>query len=400
MTELLTMMNRIKSRSAEMEPELIDYYRNFHRFPELSFRESETSNQVQKILDAWKIDFSTGWADTGVVGIINPKSTGKTIVLRADMDALPITEKTDLNYISTNQGVMHACGHDIHMACLLGAAKILDELAINLNGRFVLLFQPGEEKLPGGAERIIRQNLFTLYKPDYIIGQHVAPEIETGRLGFIAGPYMASSDEIYITVRSKGGHGALPQLTPDTVFSASQIVVGLQQVVSRFAPPLVPTVLSFGNILTKGGATNVIPEEVKIEGTFRTMDEHWRFKAHNRIRQIVNGISQASGVTADVEIVKGYPVLENNTRLTDMAIHAARKFAGEEKITKLEIRMTSEDFAWYSHQFPSLFYRLGVGFENQPPCSLHSPEFVANEKAIAFGSAFMAYLAVFLASVD
>lgn len=389
------MKTKIQQLAKEYLEEILAIRRHIHANPELSFEESETSAFVTSKLDEMEIPYKTGFAEHGILGILKgEKGEGKTIALRADMDALPIVEENDLPYKSCKKGVMHACGHDIHASCLLGAAKILNALKAELSGTILFVFQPGEEKLPGGASVMMADGLFDEYIPDLIIGQHVYPELPAGEVGFRPGQYMASSDEIYIDFKGKGGHAALPYNTIDTVLMVSQAVVSLQQVVSRNIPANVPAVLSFGNIACSS-AMNIIPETIKLEGTFRIMDEQWRYVAHDKIRNIATSVANGMGGNADVDIQIGFPSVYNNPEVTLKAQKAAKEFLGEAGVHDLDIRMTAEDFGWYAQKYPACFYRLGVGYNDEKETGgLHSPKFLANENSIETGMTLMAYLAV------
>jgi amidohydrolase len=389
------MKNEIKKLANDYLEDIVAIRRHIHANPELSFEEKETSAFVAAKLDEIGIPYKTGYAEYGLLGIIKGgKGKGKTIALRGDMDALPIIEENNLPFKSLHSGRMHACGHDIHTSCLLGAARILNSLKNEISGTILLVFQPGEEKIPGGASLMMADGLFDEYVPDLIIGQHVYPELPAGDVGFRPGQYMASADEIYITLKGKGGHAALPHNTIDTVLMASQTVVTLQQVVSRIIPTQVPAVLSFGNIVCKS-AMNIIPETVKLEGTFRTMDEKWRYIAHEKITKLTQSVADGMGGTCDVDIQIGFPSVYNNPEVTLAAKKAAKEFLGETPVHDLDIRMTAEDFGWYAQKYPACFYRLGVGHTDGTfSGGLHSPNFLANEKAIETGMALMAYLAV------
>ena len=384
----------IKEKAAALLPEIIKIRRHLHANPELSFREFKTSEFISKILTENRIEHKNGIAGTGIVGLIKGSNSTKTIALRADMDALPITEQNDVEYKSNNEGVMHACGHDVHSSCLLGAAIILNELKDNLNVDVKLIFQPGEEKLPGGASLMIKEGVLKNPEPKAIFGQHVMPFIEAGKVGFRSGMYMASTDEIYVTVKGKGGHAAMPHLNIDPVLIAANIIVSLQQIVSRVANPATPSVLSFGKIIANG-ATNVIPNEVKMEGTFRTFDEKWREEAHRRMKQLAENIAKGMGGEADFTIEKGYPFLINNEELTEKAKSAAIEYLGEENVKDLDIWMAAEDFAFYSQQIPACFYRLGTRNEAKGiTSSVHTPTFDIDEKAIETGMGLMAWMVV------
>ncbi|MEO8109298.1 MAG: M20 family metallopeptidase [Ginsengibacter sp.] len=386
------MKEKIKKLAAEYSDEFIDIRHHLHAHPELSFKEFETSKFIQNKLADWNIRYEV-MATTGVVGIIEGKNPGdKVIALRADMDALPIKEQNEVSYISKNDGVMHACGHDVHSTCLLGAAKILNELKDEWEGTIKLIFQPGEEKNPGGASILIKEGVLENPEPAAIFALHVHPGLETGKLSFRSGMVMASADEIYITIRSKGGHAAAPHLTTDIILTTSHLVVNLQQVISRMNDPFNPSVLSITSI-QGGNTTNVIPAEVKLIGTFRAMNEEWRFKAHDLIRRICNNTAGMTGAEIEVTIDVGYPFVMNNEQLTLTAKRRAAEFAGEDNVEETEMRMAAEDFAFYSHKIPACFFRLGVGNKEKKIISgVHTPLFNIDEAAIANGVGIMAWL--------
>ena len=367
---------------------------HLHAHPELSYHEFETSKYVQQKLNEYGVDFEI-MANTGVIGIIQGKNPGKKVIaLRADMDALPILEKNNVPYRSQNEGIMHACGHDVHTTCLLGATKILSKLKEEWEGTIKLIFQPGEEKNPGGASLLIKEGVLENPKPDAIFALHVHPGLEVGRLSFRGGMVMASADELYITIKGKGGHAAAPHLTTDTIVAASQLVVNLQQLVSRMNNPFNPSVLSVTSF-QGGNTTNVIPSEVKLMGTFRAMNEDWRFKAHELIKNICAETGKIYGAQIDVEIDVGYPFLVNNIELTEKAKRKAAEFTGEENVEETEMRMGAEDFAFYSHRIPACFFRLGVGnIKNNITSGVHTPTFDIDEHAIEQGMGIMAWLAV------
>ncbi len=382
-------------KAKELHPELLATRRDIHANPELSFQEFETQKKVEKYLNE-KLGLETQrMANTGVVALIrgkNPES--KCIGMRADMDALPIVEVDDGRpYRSKNEGVMHACGHDVHTTSLLGAATILNGLKDQFEGTIKLVFQPGEERLPGGASLMIKDGVLENPKVDCMIGQHVMPLIETGKVGFRKGLYMASTDEIFMTVKGKGGHGAIPNLAVDSVLMASQIVVALQQIVSRNQNPALHSVLSFGKI--EGlGATNVLPNEVKLEGTFRTVNEEWREEAHQRIRKLAEGIAEGMGGSVEVDIRRGYPFLKNDELLTQQCIESSEEILNEENVTKLDLWMAAEDFSYYSQQVPSCFYRLGTkNVEKGTGVSVHNSKFDIDEDALINGAGVFAYIA-------
>jgi hippurate hydrolase len=388
------MKNRIKELAHKYAPEFIAIRQHIHSHPELSFQEFETSEFIQQKLDEFGVTYTSGVAGTGIIAIIEGKNpSSKTIALRADMDALPITEANEVPYKSLNTGVMHACGHDVHTSCVLGASRILQELKNEFEGTIKILFQPGEEKHPGGASLMIKDGALENPRPDAIIGMHVHPTMEAGKLGFRDGKYMASADEIYITIKGKGGHAALPHLTTDTILVASHLVVSLQQVISRNNNPFSPSVLSIC-AFNGGYTTNVIPSEVKLMGTFRAMDETWRFKAHDIIKKQATELAHAMGAEIDIEILVGYPCLYNNEAVTAQARGLAEDYLGIDKVEDTEIRMGAEDFAFYSQIVPACFFRLGTGNVARGITSgVHTPTFDVDESAIEVGIGTMAYLA-------
>jgi len=386
------LVDKIKSLSKDYTADSLAIRHHLHAHPELSYQEYETSNYIQRQLTEYGIPY-TVMATTGVVGIIEGQNPGsRVIALRADIDALPITEETQLPYKSRNEGVMHACGHDVHTTCLLGAARILQELRGEWEGTVKLIFQPGEERNPGGASIMIREGVLENPKPEAIFGLHVHPQMEVGKLSFRSGKVMASADELYLTVRGKGGHAAAPHLTTDTILVASHIIVALQQVVSRNSSPFSPSVLSICSF-QGGHTTNVIPSEVKLLGTFRTMDESWRFKAHELIEQQARAIAEGMGAEIDIRIDVGYPNVYNHEGLNNIAIDLAETFVGKEKVFETELRMGAEDFGYYSQQIPGCFYRLGTGnIEKGIISGVHTPTFNVDESAIPIGIGMMAWL--------
>lgn len=386
------LKERIHQLAKQYAPETIDIRRHLHAHPELSYKEFQTSAFVQDKLKGLGISFEVK-AATGVVGLIKGKNPEKRVIaLRADMDALPIREENAIPYKSQNDGVMHACGHDAHTSILLGASKILNELRDEWEGTVKLIFQPGEEKNPGGASLMIKEGVLHNPQPQAIFGLHVHPGLEIGKLSFRSGPSMASADEIYITVRSKGGHASTPQLTVDTILVASELVVALQQVISRNKSPFTPSVLSI--CAFQGGfTTNVIPSEVKLMGTFRAMDETWRFQAHNLIRKMAKGLAISTGAEIDVNVDVGYPVVNNDAQLYPVARTKAEEYAGKENISETEVRMGAEDFGYYTQEIPGCFYRLGVMNEAKGiTSSVHTPTFNIDESAIETGMGMMAWL--------
>lgn len=388
------LKDKISQLAQNIHTEVVGNRRHLHANPELSFEEYETSAFVKAKLDELGISYQS-MADTGVVALIKgAKSSDAVVALRADMDALPILEANDVPYKSQKAGVMHACGHDVHTSSLLGTAKILTELKEEFAGTVKLIFQPAEERLPGGANLMIKEGVLENPKPQAVIGQHVMPLIETGKVGFRAGKYMASTDEIYVTVYGKGGHGAQPQQNIDPVLITSHIIIALQQIVSRVADPKIPSVLSFGKVIANG-ATNVIPNEVKLEGTFRTMDEEWRAKAHVKMKKMAEGIAEAMGGSCDFNIMNGYPFLINEEELTASARAYAEDYLGKENVLDLDIWMAAEDFAYYSQVSDACFYRLGTGNEKRGiTSSVHTPTFDVDEDSLRLSTGLMTYIAL------
>ena len=386
------LQEQIKKLAAQYATENITMRRHLHSHPELSYKEFETSKFVQQKLADLGIDF-TVIATTGIVAIIkgkNPES--RTIALRGDMDALPITEENDVDYKSQNVGAMHACGHDVHTTILLGAARILNDIKDSFEGTIKLLFQPGEERNPGGASYMIRDGALENPRPQGIVALHVHPGLNVGKLSFRKGRVMASADEIYITIRSKGGHAAAPHLTADTVLIASHLIVGLQQIISRNNNPTSPSVLSICSI-QGGHTTNVIPSEVKLMGTFRAMDETWRYKAHELITKQAKGIVEGMGAELDLHIDIGYPTVDNDPAFTETAWQQANAFMGTENVEETELRMGAEDFGYYTQVVPGCFFRLGVRNEAEGIIhNVHTPKFNIDEAAIETGVGMMAWL--------
>ncbi len=388
------MKEQIQELSQKIFGDVVNNRRHLHANPELSFHEVATSAYVASKLDALGIPY-VRMADNGIVGLLSGnKPSNQVIALRADMDALPITEANDVPYKSQNAGVMHACGHDVHTSSLLGTATILSSMKDQFAGTVKFIFQPAEEKLPGGANLMIQEGVLENPKPQAVIGQHVMPLIDAGKVGFRAGKYMASTDEIYVNVKGKGGHGAQPQQNVDPVIITAHILTALQQVVSRFADPKSPSVLSFGKVIANG-ATNIIPNEVYLEGTFRTMDEQWRQEAHRRMKKMAEGIAESMGGSCYFNIMKGYPFLINEEKLTASVRGYAEDYLGKENVLDLDIWMAAEDFAYYSQVADSCFYRLGTRNESRGITSaVHTPTFDVEESALAVSTGLMAYMAL------
>jgi amidohydrolase len=387
-------IDRIKALSESHFQQVVEHRRYLHAHPELSYQEVNTAHYVKKELERMGIAHRS-MASTGLVAEIAGRNPGaRTIALRADMDALPIQELNEVEYKSTCAGVMHACGHDAHTASLLGTAFILNEVKDHFTGTIRLLFQPGEEKNPGGASYMIRDGALENPRPSGIIGQHVFPVLPAGKIGFKEGMYMASADEIYLRVIGKGGHGAAPDLAVDPIVIASHIIIGLQQIISRNASPKQPTVLTFGNIIGKG-ATNIIPNFVDIAGTFRAMDETWRKEGLAKIKKMAESIAEGMGGRCEVEISMGYPYLENDPMLTRRIRKAAEAYVGAENVVDIDITLGAEDFAYYSHVVPAAFYRLGTRNDAKGITSyVHTPTFDIDEEALRISSGLMAWMAL------
>lgn len=394
------LKQKIQHLAHQYKDDFIEIRRHLHAHPELSYKEFNTSLFIKEKLTQWNIPF-TGMATTGVVALIegnDPQS--RVIALRADMDALPITEQNDVIYKSKNEGIMHACGHDVHTTCLLGAAQILQQTKSEWQGTVKLIFQPGEERNPGGASLMIKEGALAKPTPAGIVGLHVHPGLPVGKLSFRKGRVMASADEIFITIKSAGGHAAAPHLTADTVLIASHIIVALQQIISRNNNPTSPSVLSICSV--QGGyTTNVIPSEVKLMGTFRAMDETWRKKAHGLITKQVKGIAEAMGAEADVLIDVGYPTVDNDPAFTEQAWQLAKEYVSPDDVSETELRMGAEDFGYYTQHIPGCFFRLGVRNEAAGIVhNVHTPFFNIDERAIETGIGMMAWLGVNLLLIN
>ncbi|MES2560454.1 MAG: M20 family metallopeptidase [Bacteroidota bacterium] len=391
----MSLLKQIKDKAKQNHAYVVSLRRHIHQHPELSFQEYNTQAFVEHKLREMGITDIEHKAKTGLVVHIKGKNPDiKTIALRADMDALPIVEQNDVPYKSQNEGVMHACGHDVHTSSLLGAAMILNDLKDSFEGTIKLLFQPGEEKLPGGASIMIRENALQNPQATSIIGQHVMPLLPAGTIGFREGLYMASTDELYVTIKGKGGHGAMPHLNIDPVLIMAHMITALQSLVSRRANPIIPSVLSFGKVIANG-ATNVIPDEVKLEGTFRTLDEDWRAEAHVLMVKTATQLAESMGGSCEFEVRKGYPFLMNDLNVTRRAKEGAREYVGAENVVDLDIWMAAEDFAYYSQEMPACFYRLGTRNEKRGiTSSVHTPTFDIEEDALELSAGLMAWLAV------
>ncbi len=389
-----SILKHIKDLSEKYQDEWIRIRHHLHRYPELSFQEHQTQKYVSHELGQLGIRELQPVAETGILAVVQGHNTrGKTLILRADMDALPVEEENNIPYRSEHKGIMHACGHDVHMTCVLGAARILLEIRHLWEGRLLLLFQPAEEKVPGGAKQIVESGILAEYKPDLIIGQHVDPSLRVGTAGYRPGKYMASADELYLTVSGHGGHAALPDKVTNTPYIAARLLTGMEELVENRSPEGFPSVLRFGKIEAKG-ATNVIPGTVKMEGTFRTFDENWRREVHERISGMTQTMDRQYEAKISLEIRKGYPVLVNDPDATRKAKSYSSAYLGRENVMELDLRMTAEDFAYYSRVAPSLFFRLGVTPPEQTVIHpLHSSRFNIHEPVLSLGVGHLTWLA-------
>jgi amidohydrolase len=398
------LLQHIKSMAAEISAEIVSIRRHLHQHPELSFEEYNTSEFVCSVLDAHQIPYTKGFVKTGIVALIEGKNpTAKTILLRADLDALPIEEKNDVPYKSRNSGVMHACGHDVHTASVLGTAIILHRLKDRFEGTVKIMFQPGEEVLPGGSSLMIKEGVLENPHVDLALAQHVFPSMEVGKVGFRKGMYMASTDELHITITGKGGHAAMAGEYNNPLVIAANIITELEKQfpfeinaegVSLNTDNRIPTVVAFGKIEGKG-ATNVIPEQVYMAGTLRTMDEQWRGRVKERIKEIIYGVCDAYKARAEINIIDGYPFLVNDDRVTELCRQCAVDYLGADHVEDLPLRMTAEDFAYVSQQVPSCFYRLGTGNKEKGiTAGVHTPTFDIDEKALELSTGLMAWMAI------
>lgn len=393
------LLNRVRESAQDLFTRVQNIRHHLHAHPELSFKEFKTAEFVTDELESIGIEVQR-MSTTGVVGLIKGlKGEGPVVALRADLDALPIQEKNDTDYVSKNEGIMHACGHDVHTASLLGAAHILQSLREEFGGTIKLIFQPGEELLPGGASIMIADGVLENPAPQQIYAQHVFPSLPAGHVGFRSGMYMASTDELHVTVYGKGGHAAMPKDYVNPILIASTIIAALNAFFMDEKTRLrsageTPTVLAFGKI-TGMGATNVIPETVSIEGTFRTMSEDWRNKAHEFLIRTAEGIAKEMGGRCEFRIDRGYPVLFNDNEITDRAKWAAEEYLGAHRVHELDLRMTAEDFAFYSQKIPACFYRLGTASaDGKFTAGVHSPVFDIDEKALETGAGLLAWIAL------
>ncbi|MCK5846163.1 MAG: amidohydrolase [Bacteroidales bacterium] len=385
-----TLRHRIEQHCRLYHSDVVAVRRHIHANPELAYEEFKTSEFIQKKLTQYGIPFKT-MAKTGIVAFIEGRKKDKVIALRADMDALPIQEIKTTPYKSKVDGVMHACGHDAHSAMLLLAGRVLNEMRHDLDGSIKLIFQPSEEKIPGGAKAMIEEGVLENPKVRHVIGQHVLPTMASGRVGYRPGKYMASSDEIFLKIIGKGGHGATPDLNIDPVLIASHIVVAIQQVVSRMAKPTIPTVVSFGRFIANG-QVNIIPDEANLAGILRTFDEEWRATALEKITKLAETMADSMGAKCEVTIVNGYPVVNNDEELTKNCMQFSREYLGKRKVEDLEMRMTAEDFAYFGHEVPSTFLRLGTKTRGKEVTNLHNALFDIDEDALYHGMGNLVFL--------
>lgn len=388
-------VDQIKEQADKIYSTVLEARRHIHQHPELSFNEVETSKYLCSILDKMGIEYTTGHVKTGIIALIRGKNPHKKVVmLRADIDALPIVEQNKTDYVSKYKGVMHACGHDVHSASVIGAAHILNTFKNEFEGTVKIIFQPGEEVLPGGASLMIKEGVLKNPNVNIAVAQHVHPSMEVGKVGFKSGMYMASTDEIYLTITGKGGHAAMPADYNNPLLIASEVLLELKKKFPNDGKSRIPTVLAFGKI-EGAGATNVIPEKVEIQGTFRTMDEKWRAEAHDIITKTVLEVCNRNNAKADLNIMRGYPFLVNDENVTETCRAAAIVYLGKENVEELPLRMTAEDFAYFSQELPVCFYRLGTGNKAKGIVSgVHTPTFDIDEEALRIGSGLMAWLAL------
>ena len=385
---------RIKSETEKIFSNIVEFRRHLHMNPELSFEEKETSAFISSVLTEHKIPHDTGVGGFGIVAKLEGSGSGPNILLRADMDALPIHEKNEVDYRSKKDGIMHACGHDAHTSSLLGSVIVLNRLKKQWAGNIIAIFQPAEEKIPGGAKAMIDDGLLEKYQPEMAFGQHVHPPLDSGKVAFIEGPAMASADELHLRVKGRGGHAALIRDCIDPVPVAAEIISNIQHLVSRKCDPFVPTVVSIGSVNTIGGSFNVIPSEVQMSGTIRTFNEEWRYELHKLLERLCSQISAAHGAACEVNILKGYPFLHNSPEITKKARNYAEVLLGKNNVVTMDQRMTAEDFAYFGQQLPSCFFRLGTRKKGKAVTPVHTPEFDLDENALFTGSICLSWLAV------
>lgn len=390
--ESVIVKQKIKNIAKQIFPELVEIRRHIHKYPELSFLEFETVRHIKNIFDKYCIEYDDSFGENSLIGIINGADKGKTIGLRADLDALKISEKNEVEYKSVNSGVMHACGHDVHTASLIGTAIVLNKIKEHLSGRFIFIFQPGEETDPGGAKILIENGLLEKYKIDKILGQHVLPNLETGYFGFTPGKSMAATNELYISFTGKGGHAAIPEQRSDTVLALSTFINKVKELPEKFATVEEPVIVAFGKIIADG-SINVVPSKSEAEGTMRTFNENVRQEIKNTIIKIANESAHLYKCTADIEIKMGYPFLENDIELTNEAIKYAKEFLSPEQIVIADKRMTGEDFAYFAQKIHATYYRMGISGNGKGKTNLHNEYFDIDEKSLEYSAALMAFLA-------
>lgn len=387
---------RIRERASEIFPETVSLRREIHLHPELSYEEVETTALIDGYLRSLGIEPEPPFLETGVVALLRgegKRGGGNLVALRADIDALPVTEENSHAFCSLEPGKMHACGHDMHTAMLLGAARILSGMKDELHGDVLLIFQPAEEKTPGGAKPLIEAGLFRRFNPAVIIGQHCFPNVPAGKVALCKGSFMAATDELYFTISGQGGHASAPHKAADPVLAAAHIITAVQHLVSRVVPPHEPAVVSIASI-HGGNAPNVIPGKVSMSGTMRTMNEELRTLLKDRLRQTVMHVAEAFGVQAELEIRNGYPALVNDPQVTLQAVAACTEYLGSGNVLQSEPLMTAEDFAYYLLERPGTFWQIGTGAPGQEKGNtLHSPTFNPEERALETGSGLLAYSA-------
>ena len=386
------LKDKIQKLNEKYFSEIVEFRRHIHQYPELSFKEFETAKYIKSILTKYNIEFDESFGENAVIGIIKGDLSGDNIALRADMDALPIEELVDSEFKSKVPGVMHACGHDAHVASLLGTAIILQELRNYIKGNIILIFQPAEERNPGGAKILIDKGLLKKYNIIKVLGQHVLPELEVGKFNFGSNYVMATSDEIYIKFSGKGGHAALPHKRSDTVLALIHFINEVNELKTKLKSDM-PIIIAFGK-LSAQGSINVVPEISFAEGTMRTFDEKLRNEIKAKLQVIADIYADYYGCKADLEIRHGYPAVYNAPKLNSQVMDLAKDFLGEENVGELEIRMTAEDFAFYSHEVPSVFYRAGVAGNGKGIAGQHTSYFDIDENVFLKSSALMAWFAL------
>lgn len=404
-----SVTERLEERAAEVEQKVIAWRRDIHEHPELGNREFRTAALVAAHLESLGLEVRTGIAHTGVVGILRGGQPGDVVALRADMDALPVTEQTDVPFASKVRteyngeevGVMHACGHDGHVAMLMGVAEVLAGIREEIPGTVVFIFQPAEEGAPegeeGGAELMVKEGVLRDPAPTAIFGVHIGSRFEVGEIGYRAGGAMAAVDTLEITVRGRQTHGAYPWLGVDPVVVASQIVLALQTIPSRqLESTLAPSIITIGRI--HGGVrNNIIPDEVELIGTIRSLDSEMRLQIHERIRRTAEKVAESAGAEAEVRIIRGYPVTWNHPELTERMLPTLRRVAGDDRVVSATASLGAEDFSFFQKEMPGLFLWVGTRPRGVAPAdapSNHSPLFYVDESGLQVGVRTLANLAV------